>query len=270
VQIVDKCKKKHPGVLCSCGTKESSLEVSATVLTFDKKSRKGSITVSNPGNVPLAITLTESGDTDAFALRATRRCRKKPAAPAERQELRALSTPSSATVSPQGCATLRVRFGAKKQGVYTEQLGIQSDATTPPMSATVALSGSLGTTGTQPSTTTTTTLSTCSPTGGTCAVGVPCCNTEEECVSGICCLGVGASCTASSKCCAGLPCTNGICQSGGCGGNHASCTTGLDCCPGLICFTDSTGTAHRCCSNTACSVDGDCCYQSPCTSGLCQ
>ena len=39
VQIADKCKKKHPGVLCSCGAKQSNLGVSSTSLVFDKKTR---------------------------------------------------------------------------------------------------------------------------------------------------------------------------------------------------------------------------------------
>src|SRR5262245_46005050 len=54
VQFADHCKKKHPGVFCTCGEKQSSLMLSSTNLIFDKKSRNGSFTVSNAGNVPLS------------------------------------------------------------------------------------------------------------------------------------------------------------------------------------------------------------------------
>jgi len=161
VQIADKCKKKHPGVFCSCGTKESNLGVSATTLTFDKKSRKGTLTVSNAGNVPLDLTVTESGETEAFAIHRTHKCKQRTvSAGGARQELRTLSGYSTGIVAPQGCATFRVRFTAKKAGVYSVDLVIQSDATNPPMAASVALLGSLGSPGTLPSTTTSSTTTT--------------------------------------------------------------------------------------------------------------
>jgi len=160
-QIADKCSKKHPGVFCSCADKEGSLEVSATELTFDKKSRKGSLTVSNAGNVPLDITIVESGDTDSFAVQETRKCKKKRVSPAERRAFRALLAPAStAVVPPQGCVNLRVRFTAKKKGVYSEQVAIQSDANTPPAEASVTLLGVVGNPGTGPTTTTTETTTT--------------------------------------------------------------------------------------------------------------
>jgi len=169
VQFVDKCKKKSPGVLCMCGDKTSSLGLSSTNLTFTKKSRRAVLTVSNTGNVPLDITILESGDTEAFDIRATRRCKKKITSPAAREEFPALlASPSTATVPPQGCLSYRVRFTAKKEGVYSEQLDIQSDAIQPPTEAAVTLTGSVGhpgtsTTTTTPSNSTTTTLGSSGP-----------------------------------------------------------------------------------------------------------
>src|SRR5262249_55796057 len=101
VQIVDKCKKKHPGVFCSCGSKDSSLGLSATSLRFTKTSRKASLTLSSDGNVPLDVNFMEFGDTSAFKIHGMRRC----------QGHRDLLGPDgmSVTVAPQACAEFRVR-----------------------------------------------------------------------------------------------------------------------------------------------------------------
>jgi hypothetical protein len=263
VQFVDKCKKKHPGVLCMCGDKDSNLGLSSTSLTFDKKSRRAVLTVSNSGNVPLDITILESGDTDAFDISALRRCKKKITSPAERPELHALVTSTSTAIVPaQGCTSYRVHFTAKKKGDYSEQLDIQSDAITPPTDAVVTLIGSVGNPGTGSSTTTsipettTTTTSVTSTTTMSTTTTTTLGNAPTCANGGVAC---GHSCGNCGAFCVGGAASS--CDTIHCGSSQPVCVTGT---PTGTCMNDDSlcPMGSVCVGNVTapCSSSGSFCY----------
>jgi hypothetical protein len=153
VQFASECpqKKKHPGVLCNCGTASSSLDVSTTDLSFNRTGQTKSFTVSNPGgNVPLNLTdISDSGETNAFSVAAPSKCKPAAHAPtkapvaAEADDGSSFSVrQASAKIRAGGCLKFKVKLKAHKRGTYTDEVSINSDATELPMDGSVLLFGS--------------------------------------------------------------------------------------------------------------------------------
>jgi hypothetical protein len=148
VQLAEECpgKDKHPGVLCDCGKPNSSVSLNPQFgLTFDKTFRKDHFTVSNAGNVPLHIQLSELGDTSAFAVKAPRKCKKKNPDTDRVDEADEYALQSvEATIRPQGCLRFPVKFKAHRRDVYSDQLDIKTDALQAPTEVFYDLFGSIG------------------------------------------------------------------------------------------------------------------------------
>jgi hypothetical protein len=140
------CPSKPSEFQCDCLPPASSVSASPTELTFDVTNRVMFFTVTNvEGNIPLHIGLEELGDADEFKVGAPRKCKSAEASPAESEELNDFSLLSaSATIPPLGCRSFRVKFTARKQGLYSAQVSITSDATETPTKASVSFVGSIG------------------------------------------------------------------------------------------------------------------------------
>src|SRR5262249_13164729 len=149
----------------------------------------------------------------------------------------------------QGCVSYRVRFTAKKDGVYSEQLDIQSDAVPPPTEATVTLMGAIGNAGTRSSTTTSTTTTTTSTTTTTTLGAKTCANAGLAC--GYPCGGsCGGSCVAAAT--------------AGCSVSH--CGSGQQVCAKLTTPTGTCTTSDAFCnSNSVCVGNAS----APCGTALC-
>ena len=143
VQFASECPKKkdHPGVLCDCGTPSSGMIISPDSLAFSRKSQTKSFAVSNPGNVPLTVDVSDNGDTGAFSVAAPKKCRTPTHAVSEEEDGSGFSVESAtARIPAQGCLKFRVKFTPHRTGLDTDLVTLSSPD--PPEEGFVFLEGS--------------------------------------------------------------------------------------------------------------------------------